>query len=107
MAERNDDLAYQVLDHIRENPESWNQREYFCGTTACYAGWTLTLDAMNNGEVLEHSGMWNPGMNAAQVLGWTWWEAASVFGNMTRDFSQLERLVKRVLNGEVKDPGLF
>lgn len=104
MAERNDDLAYQTLDYIRENPESWNQREYFCGTTACFAGWALTLDALNNNEALDRSGMWNPGTVAARVLGWEWYEAASVFGDMTRDFGELERLVKRVLNGEIEAP---
>lgn len=106
MAERNDDLAYQVLDYIREHPKEWNQRAYFCGTTACFAGWALTIDAWNSDEKLLDLFLYpNLGVTAAKVLGWTWYEAAHVFGNMTEDFDYLEQLVKSVVNGEVEDPG--
>lgn len=105
MSDRNDDLAYQALDFIREHPEEWSQRFYFCETTACYAGRVLLLDAQNRGEVLDWSRIDanRPGQEAAAILGWNWEDARTVFGNMTRHFSELERLVKNVMNGTVED----
>lgn len=47
----NAQLAYDVLDHIDADPESWNQGTWFtrppgatdCGTQACFAGWAAIL----------------------------------------------------------------
>lgn len=116
--ERNDDLAYATLDHIREHPEEWNQRDYFCGTTACFAGraalialgdWDsvmeTALDGYSEGEIVEGpDAMIHFRYSAAlarDLLGWTSAEAATVFGLLTEDFTVLETAVKRVLNGEL------
>lgn len=29
----------QVLENIKEHPESWNQKIWHCGTQHCFAGW--------------------------------------------------------------------
>jgi hypothetical protein len=104
----NDDLAYQTLDYIREHPEEWNQEVYFCGTTACFAGRAIILEAQNRGlesrrELYDWraGGYQGSGRLAAKLLGWTDAEAYSVFHDYTQDFDVLEHLVKRVLNGEV------
>ena len=34
----NVELAYQVLDIIKNNPEHWNQKYWHCGTSHCFAG---------------------------------------------------------------------
>jgi len=43
----NAELAYRVLDHIKANPEEWDQSFWAskrpCGTVACFAGWTVIL----------------------------------------------------------------
>jgi hypothetical protein len=38
-------LAYQVLDHIDADPQSWEQGVWLdnCGTVACFAGWASLL----------------------------------------------------------------
>ena len=55
-------LAYQVLDHIDAHPEQWDQETYYevneCGTTACFAGWTVILSKVElnaHGDVLLSS----------------------------------------------------
>lgn len=52
-------LAYRVLDHIDAHPEQWDQDTYYapssCGTTACFAGWSVLLSEIpidRNGDVL-------------------------------------------------------
>lgn len=107
MTERNDDLAYQTLDYIREHPEEWDQEDYFCGTTACFAGRAIILEAQNRGlkdrrELYSHHHSTSSRL-AAGLLGWTDAEASSVFHNYTRDFAELEKRVKAVLNGEVDE----
>lgn len=100
--ERNDDLAYQVLDHIRDDPKSWNQAHYFCGTQACFAGWALHLNAVNCNRTLSPLELADPGGFAASMLGWSWADAETVFSGTITEFSDLERRVKNVLNGEVE-----
>jgi hypothetical protein len=34
-------LAYRVLDHIDAHPEEWDQTDWQCGTSACFAGWAI------------------------------------------------------------------
>lgn len=36
-------LAYAVLDHIKANPDEWNQEIWACGTKGCFAGWATVL----------------------------------------------------------------
>lgn len=49
----NEDLIRQVMAHIRANSERWDQRSYVgdgrggeCGTTHCFAGWTMRLEGI-------------------------------------------------------------
>ena len=35
---KNAELAYQVLDLIEANPQHWDQIEWHCGTSHCFAG---------------------------------------------------------------------
>lgn len=105
--EKNTDLAYQALDYIREHPQEWDQRDYFCGTTACFAG-RVCLIAYGSElatykfrlEQMPH--LSGTGALAAHLLGWTEIEASSVFSCFTKDFAVLEQNVKSVLNGEVR-----
>jgi hypothetical protein len=43
----NVDLLYKVLDHIRENRDQHDQsswaRKTDCGSSFCFAGWTVQL----------------------------------------------------------------
>ena len=118
---RGDDLAYAVLDCIRENPEGWSQDHYYlranCGTTACFAGHAIILalglsalreknaygrpgpewDILSDGRLLGP-----PGHLARELLGWSQTQAAHVFLNFTGDFTELETAVKEVLNGEIR-----
>jgi hypothetical protein len=52
----NAELAYRVLDHIDAHPESWDQTQWVCGTTACFAGWALRLSGY---ELEEGSFRWS------------------------------------------------
>jgi hypothetical protein len=104
---KNTELAYKALDHIRENPEEWDQEYFFCGTTACYAGTVILIALGVSGEKdydrwLENNPLrCETGHFAARLLGWTPAEAEHVFYNYTKDFTVLEKAVKQVLNGEV------
>ena len=42
-------------------------------------------------------------VDAAELLGWSNSDAATVFQSATGDFAELERLVKNVLKGEVQE----
>ena len=35
---KNVKLAVEVINHILDNPETWDQRDWHCGTTHCFAG---------------------------------------------------------------------
>lgn len=105
----NEDLAYQVLDYIREHPAEWNQDTYVCGTTACFAGHAILLDAVNRElsakvtrlTFMQASG-WVCAETARELLGWNYTQSDHVFRCYTRDFGELERRVKDVLSGEVR-----
>lgn len=38
----NIELLNRTLDHIKTNPDTWDQAEW-CGTAQCFAGWAITL----------------------------------------------------------------
>jgi hypothetical protein len=99
---RNDELAYQALDYIREHPGTWDQASYFCRTSMCYAGTVIFLAegiTSYHEVIMEHGEL--PGDVAARLLGWTHREGDYVFHAMTNDFGVLERRVKNILNGEI------
>lgn len=104
---KNTELAYKTLDYIREHPQDWNQLNYFCGTTACFAGRAILI-ALGFSTELEFR-QWQQDnwdctttIVAQRLLGWTPREAHHVFASYTRDFTVLETAVKEVLNGEVQ-----
>jgi len=39
----NIEMLDRVLNHIKTNPETWNQESWRCGTTFCFAGHTAVL----------------------------------------------------------------
>ena len=107
---RGDDLAYATLDYIREHPEEWDQKAYFCGSSACFAGRAIILAT---GGAITQVKAENPrshydecfgsaGIMARDLLGWTNHQAWRVFYTFTNDFTKLEELVKGVLNGEIE-----
>ena len=64
--------AYATLDHIDADPASWNQARWWCGTSGCFAGWTVKLageefDLFN--RVRTGPGEFDVGDRAAQLLG--------------------------------------
>jgi hypothetical protein len=106
--EKNTELAYKTLDYIREHPEEWSQDSFFCGTTACFAGRAImiALEKGNEADVRawmtdKYGSSRDSQWLARQLLGWTYEEAHHVFYRFTSDFTELERAVKEVLNGEV------
>jgi hypothetical protein len=103
--EKNTELAYETLDYIREHPEEWDQNQFVCGTTACYAGRAALISLGLQNQSQYHEYRINNGFDteaiATRALGWTKQEASHVFYRFTKDFAVLERAVKEVLNGEV------
>jgi len=67
--------AYATLDHIDAYPEIWNQARWWCGTSGCFAGWTVTLAGEQIDEAKQvrvGSGEFDVvhvGDRAAQLLG--------------------------------------
>lgn len=49
-------LAYKTLDHIEAHPETWNQREWWCDTGGCFAGWAVHLAGLEVRRVPFTSG---------------------------------------------------
>jgi hypothetical protein len=39
----NVELIQEVLRHIVTGPNAWNQSDWVCDTTACFAGWVLAI----------------------------------------------------------------
>ena len=103
--EKNTELAYKTLDQIRANPQGWDQNEFFCGTTACFAGHAILIhyglsDEDQYREWQKETNALDTIMIAREALGWNEREAAYVFGRFTTDFTELESVVKDVLNGK-------
>lgn len=40
---RGKELARAAINQILENPESWDQTEFHCGTSHCFGGWCQIL----------------------------------------------------------------
>ncbi len=39
-----------VLDHIENNPECWQQTNWHCGTSHCFAGWAQVLSGKEEND---------------------------------------------------------
>jgi hypothetical protein len=68
MTAPNATLAYKVLDHIDAHPENWNQAHWWCGTSGCFAGWTVQLSGETPDEQQCIDGV-HISHRAAQLLG--------------------------------------
>lgn len=109
-----DDLAYATLDRIRERPAEWDQTVWFCGTTACFAGTAARIMDEDLPVVMSATRLDSVLMGdtetvvpaeieeARKALGWTVPQAWHVFWLTTSDFSDLEKAVKDVLNGDIE-----
>lgn len=105
-----DDLAYATLDYIREHPEEWDQRFYFCESQACFAGRAIILAGGKkligtDWEFFEDgiTCLGPTGVVARKLLGWTKTQAREVFTRcQSKDFTELETRVKQVLNREIQ-----
>lgn len=113
---RNTELLQQTMQYIKDHPERHNQGQWVCGTSACFAGWTLLLSGMMEEEVEELRGRglglgvhprtgeidWRyngVAQKARQRLGLTMSESEKVFseGNSS---AMLELMVKDLCNGD-------
>jgi hypothetical protein len=108
--ERNVELIERTMQHIQDEPESWDQQswigENLCGTTACFAGRALMLSGSTAFEVTrmtheydEDRDMLMVRSEAARRLGLSRDEALTLFqgGNGRRE---LELMVKDLVNGD-------
>ncbi len=84
--EINEPLIRDVLAYIEMHPEQWNQNSWWlrgmCGTTGCFAGWTVVLGHPAWG--LEradefHASRMDVEYRAARLLGLTAAQAARIF----------------------------
>lgn len=111
---RGETLAFATLDYIRDHPEEWAQDTYYgygvCGTTACFAGHVIMLargrrltgDELKDIPEDAYPEYVGPiGVAVRRLLGWSASQAHAVFYDTTRDFTELELQVKKVLNGEI------
>ena len=50
----------QVLDQITAHPETWDQTQWHCGTTHCFAGWAQLLSGhpAKDATVRRHARMY-------------------------------------------------
>lgn len=62
---RNSKLLRRIARQIENHPEEYNQDSWFgttdktaCGTTACIAGWAVTLDRYNSVTGLKEAKTW-------------------------------------------------
>lgn len=90
-------LLMQTLLAIHAQPELWHQGTFFgrtteCGTTRCFAGWTLTLSGYDH----RYSGSYAHG--AQGLLGLTDDEREHLFFHLqTDDLAELTAAVHAVL----------
>lgn len=40
----------RVFDQIKTHPETWDQKQWHCGSTHCFAGWAQVLAGKNENE---------------------------------------------------------
>lgn len=83
---KNAELAYKILDHIRENPKEWDQSTWHCGTTHCFAGFAELFTTGEIDDETDGARTWNI---ATEALGITDEDAYTLF-NPTNTLSYLE-----------------
>lgn len=111
----NIDLATKVLDHIKSDPEHWDQRWYGvqddCGTTYCFAGWAVKLADPQAQFRFDHDGSAvyvNPSNSnhscrivsyAADLLGLNYDDGDMLF-YWANDLNELEKLINDFKRGK-------
>lgn len=113
---RNTELLQQTMQHIKDHPEKHDQNDWYvsCGTTACFAGWTVLLSGVIPTEMenLKWTGFGtNPrtgaldwrynaiAKEARRLLGLTMTESVTVFKS-ANSVPMLELMVKDLCNGD-------
>lgn len=98
----NVELLQETLAYIKAHPKEWDQTEWFCGTSACFAGWAAVLAghkrmgrhtfSVMNPETGRRGYVWNV---ATRELGLTDTQASELFAG-GNDFYALEQVVGRL-----------
>ncbi len=114
----NVELLDRVLDHIRMNPQEWDQkdwaRETDCGTVACFAGTAVLMTGgsvvCSKGWAKDTAGYSDFRRADGTVIEWVDVYAAGLLGldpkrasvlfHTDNSFDDLERIVKDIKNGE-------
>lgn len=106
----NKTLLKQTLEHIKANPESWDQSSWFCGTAACFAGHACLLSGDRPGPEIPFAfkGAINDVITAEGVQKFTQDRAEELLGISQREadflfyqdnrLGDLERMVDNLLN---------
>lgn len=110
MAEINTELLEKVMQYILDHPEEHDQSQWFCGTTACFAGHTALL----SGYRLPHPLGQNEAIAvvvdkdgkrhyvddlAIELLGLTCDQGNLLFG-ASNNLEQLQLTVRGLINGQ-------
>lgn len=82
----NMELLDKVLGHIKANPETWNQADYRCGTTYCFAGHAALMSG------------WKP-VGPDKDLAWR----VAGFESAEQGIAYYQRQLKRVPEGAYAD----
>lgn len=82
------ELLKRVMAHIEARPGEWDQTKWFCGTQACFAGWTCRLsdkvaeiDEYENSVTLKTGEVMFVEDAATKILGLTPYEASTLFSH--------------------------
>lgn len=106
MNQRNIELLEKTMQHIKDDPTTWDQSTYWneCGTPGCFAGWACHLAGYNRAQARMMGGDGNTSAFAAKLLGLNDCESFHLF-NATNTLPELELMVKDLVNGdELRDP---
>lgn len=112
----NVELLDRTLAYIEEHPEEWDQKEWVCGSTACFAGNALLLEGLerirtSNGRLLSRTDLQVPSTGASVeiaetakcALGLTDMQARTLFAG----FNNMAALRQMVANIKVGRPTLY
>lgn len=107
----NVELLERVYEHVAEHADAWDQttwRDDFrhCGTTFCFAGWTVELTRADTGArwvgtaSVECDGFISaPDGYARDVLGLTYDEGNALFLDCPTDLAQLRATLDAIETG--------
>ena len=95
----NVDLMQKTMDYIEAHPEEWDQDEWRCETTMCFAGWAVALSGnyfFNDSiDATRKKNGRNIGIDSAarEELGLTFSQSSSLFLHSTnvKDVEEFKR----------------